>query len=195
MSEELIKRLRRAAARLDAPRYASDAALLNEAADALSRHAPVQVPEGWRLVRDGDGIIVSKLGIGGVVVWQDSDEARVIPGTILWELANDMLAAAPAPATVATEDVPHAYQYGTALMWPDDLSDEDKREALPLYAVAQGGGVDVEKVIGLVKQYAIAYHYRATGLHAHGMDEAHAAVESAIHALLTPAIASKGEQA
>lgn len=47
MREELIKRLRRAAARLDAPRYVSDAALLNEAADALSRPATaVQVPEG-----------------------------------------------------------------------------------------------------------------------------------------------------
>lgn len=54
MSEELIKRLRRAAQRLDAPRYASDAALLNEAADALSRPAPVQVPEGMVVVNRDD---------------------------------------------------------------------------------------------------------------------------------------------
>ncbi|MEN6402467.1 MAG: hypothetical protein ABFE07_22615 [Armatimonadia bacterium] len=75
MSEELIKRLRRAAQRLDAPRYASDAALLNEAADALSHPAPARdVPEEWRkLAADADRHLTN---------WLDADECDCENGHI-----------------------------------------------------------------------------------------------------------------
>lgn len=49
MSEELIKRLRIRANNIDLE-FPKFAALLREAANALSRPATVQVPEGWKLV-------------------------------------------------------------------------------------------------------------------------------------------------
>lgn len=143
MSEELIKRLRFMG---DPANGSIDHRTIREAADtleALSHPAPaVQVPEGMALVSRDEAISVLE-GVANIVhvcwsewgaagSWSDYDQS-VMEGM---HALQAKIAAAPSPATVATEAVPHAYQYGTALMWPDDLSDEDKREALPLYAVA-----------------------------------------------------------
>lgn len=96
-----------------------DARLMVKAAECwnlASRPAPVQVPSGWKLVPI-EATEAMLEAIANTVPCMTSD-ARLA--------YRAMLAAAPAPATVATEPV------------------------------ARGGGVDVEKVIGLVTEYGDA---------------------------------------
>lgn len=56
-----------------------------------------RVPEGWRIVERNTGsIIVYKEKIGSCVVSECPETERTIPEAILWALAKDILAAAPA---------------------------------------------------------------------------------------------------
>lgn len=160
MSEELIKRLREQASALralwgDASHPDSD--LMDSAADALSRPAPaVQVPDGYVLVsRKLDN-----------ETWKRLIAADVWPVTP--QSFQRMLdALAPAPATVATEAVSAsevagvkryiqscAEQVGDSV-WGHLLIIDRLAAAASVAteAVAQGGGVDVEKVMGLVEEY------------------------------------------
>ena len=138
MSEELIKRLHLAANGASFDGRAGDAFLMREAAHALSRPAPVQVPSGWRLVP----------------VEPTQRMLDSVHGMSLGEYAH-MLAAAPS-APAASEsgareecrlcggDGKAAYGNPCIRCGGTGLADE-REPAAP--------AVDAEKVIALVEEY------------------------------------------
>jgi hypothetical protein len=64
---------------------------------------PVALPAGWNFKRHEDGAVGAwKDGVGG---WHARPEADSIAEAILWELANDLLAATPpTPASEVAQD-------------------------------------------------------------------------------------------
>lgn len=201
MSEELIKRLREKANRQWRQIHDDTADLLREAADALSRPATaVQVPEGWALVP----YCVSDEMTNDVFRKCGSFEGSVSDIEELWAV---MLAAAPAPATVATEAVAQAvgdllavihrdgghYQaeHGIEKAARDAIAKYNELRATlaymgsPFEAVAQGGGVDAARDL-LAEILAEADNFtRRTGKPVNGWPER-------VRALLTAADAGAG---
>ena len=67
---------------------------LMDAAEMLAHIQRGAVPEGWKVRRDRGAIVVEHPKVGGYAATADSES---IASTILYEFANAMLAAAPAP--------------------------------------------------------------------------------------------------
>lgn len=168
MSEELIKRLVKRhceAAPLNSYDFDQNDAItmltaaLSELADALSRPAPaVQVPEGYALV---PMMSTSNMDIAGAEAADLEGFDRFKAETVY----NFMLAAAPAPATVATEDGAQGWTEQDALNalrfdsdGPFGQDDIDQMLRLMRHidmlreqkAVAQGGGADT---LALLEEY------------------------------------------
>lgn len=103
MSEELIKRLREWRSKMPSSWYGND--MLDEAIAALSRPAPaVQVPEGWRdMVKRMERELQACQAV--IHLAGGFDPAYVRDAQAVLKDARAMLAAAPAPATAATEAV------------------------------------------------------------------------------------------
>ena len=223
MSEELIKRLRRAAKRLDVPRYTHDAALLSEAANALeARPAPaVQVPEGVlrrveRIVFDCDASNGKQTGgylsigdlrsLKAAIESMPAKAGTATPYTGRDQELIDSLWSGVA-ANVATEarreraippgmyqdaegNVPARIGDPVALVVQADPFARQAVATEPVAqgnrsAVAQSGGVDVEKVMALVEELSDALAARL-GTNAEEwvvVDKARALLNEAIAAL------------
>lgn len=139
MNEELIKRLRTRAKQYMSAQLYDQASMLMEAADALSRPAPaVQVPEGV-LQKIQDFVWAKRPLFDTIHRWNRSDMDAAIA-----EALSFYLAAAPAPATVATEAVAQeCFTHAAGQVVPKAMYDQ----LMSNYIALSGKAVDAEKIM------------------------------------------------
>lgn len=103
---------------------------ISERAQALIERGQASAPQvvkpfaGWTFERVGGGIVINSPTGSGVVVYKDDDAARVIPGEVLFELAEAILSAqASAPSVQVVE--PHISGRNAIRALRDALRDMD----------------------------------------------------------------------